>query len=356
MGIKYIPLLKMKQNEICAISELHQHVRASVMPFFDIPRPKESNEFKIVERLRIAKKYLDSELKDCVFYLDNFDLDDSIDIESKPQYEAILNHFSEFDLIPVTGLYRSDDHTDAAINSASNGMKIIGLRLTAEDIESYKLSEGLISNIYNKIFISDIEEIHLVIDLRVITTNPEVLAANAIKFLDQFDEKFQYSRIIVAGSSIPANLSTLLKTKTSTMIPRHECMVWTQVKKLCGAERPWIFGDYGVVSPDYTDMEFDFRMVQNVATPKVFYTCDKNYFAVRGGAFKTHPEKYGQYFSIADAIVDQIFFRKKGYSFGEDYIFARSYKAPKKLAKGGSPSTWLKATLASHVTFVVATI
>jgi hypothetical protein len=103
-------------------------------------------------------------------------------------------------------------------------------------------------------------------------------------------------------------------------------------------------------------MEMDFAIIQNIAAPKAFYTFKDKYFLVRGGSFKTHPAKYGQYFTMADTLVDKVFFRKKTYSFGEKYIFDRCYQAKPKATKGGSPGSWLKATLCTHMTFVFQSI
>lgn len=349
---KYIPFLKMKQNEIQAIRELKGSVRDVIVPFFDIPRPKNSDEDEILERLRIARKNADADLVNEVFYLDNFDLDESIDLNGKPQYEAILDAFSSFDVIPVVGLYRDERHLIAALNRSKTSKMPVALRLTAEDIESFKLSYSQISDVLASLEDAGIDELHVILDLRVVSNDAEVAANTALKFIEQFEKKFNYAKLVVSGSTIPANVAQIVKAKHNVIFQRREWLVWNNIKDNDELERNWIFGDYGVVSPDYTDMELDYRIVQNIATPKVFYTFKDSFYAARGGSFKSHPSKYGQYFSIADTLVDFPHFRKKDFSFGEKYIHERSYKAVKKSTKAGSPSSWLKATLVSHITFI----
>lgn len=350
----YVPFLKMKQNEIQAFAEVQAEVRTQVVPFFDIPRPKQNSELEISERLRIARKCAEINLKHTTFYLDNFDIDESILLGGENQYRAILKQFEDFSVIPVVGLYRDDSHNDAAIQHAvsKNGQGLIALRLTPQDMESYKLTQPLIRKIYEDLNKAEVSEVHLVLDHRVITSDGKDVADISKKFLNQFQADFRFNKVILTGSSIPANVTNILKSKTEAIIQRRELDAWEKLKA-SDSNIPCTFGDYGLVSPDYTDMEFDFRIVQNIATPKVFYTFQGNFFAVRGGSFKSHPKKYGQYYSIADAIVIKPFFRKRNFSYGEAYIIDRSSSAVKKALKSGSPSSWLKATLASHITFVV---
>lgn len=349
----YVPFLKMKQNEIGAICELKKDIRDGITPFFDIPRPKENTLAEIAERLRIAKKQADMNLSGVTFYLDNFDIDDTISLDGRYQYETILDLFSAHHIIPVVGLNRDPRHNMAAIEFSNRTNKKIVLRLTAQDIESYRISKFEIDSIYSELSKQNIDYVDVVFDFRVITTDPAVLGASALKFLTYLEADHFANKIIIAGSSIPASVRDLLKTKEYTHIVRRECWLWEYIKKnntLSG--RNLVFGDYGLVSPDYTDMELDFAMIQNIAAPKAFYTFQDSYFLVRGGAFKTHPDKYGQYFSIADLIVGQKFFRPYTYSYGEKYIIDRCAKAKIKLKKAGSPGSWLKATLTTHITFI----
>lgn len=353
--IKYVPFLKMKQNEIQAVVEVKNEILDKIIPFFDVPRPKQNSELEIRERIRIAKKCAEANLSEIKFYLDNFDTDESVLIDGVAQYEFILRQFEKFSIIPVAGLYRDSEHNAAAIRRSASmkGQKVIALRLTSQDIESYKLTKSELVSVYDEFDKAELSEVHLILDHRVITGDAKSVAENSMKFISQFQEDFEFHKVIFAGSSIPANVADILKSKTEATIQRKEFSAWIELN--AGAsDIPWVFGDYGLVSPDYTDMEFDFRIVQNIATPKVFYTYQGHYFAVRGGSFKSHPKKYGQYFSIADVIVEKPFFRKRTFSFGEGYIIDRSVKAIKKATRPGSPSSWLKATLASHMTFVVS--
>ena len=102
--IKYTPFLKLKQNEIGALRELHGDVIEFIKPLFDLPRTsRKQSEKEIAKRIEMAFKCmekLDKENK-LEFYLDNFDLDDDIKIKGIDQYHFILAKFDRFSPIPV---------------------------------------------------------------------------------------------------------------------------------------------------------------------------------------------------------------------------------------------------------------
>lgn len=191
----YVPFLKMKQNEIGAIKSLSKSIANGITPFFDIPRPKESTEHEISERLRIGKKNADLHLSKTQFYVDNFDIDDSIPFAgTSDQYDAILNLFSTHNIIPVAALNRSPKHNVAAIKHGS-ARKILAIRLTHEDIESYRITKPSLNQIYAEIRTKNIDRVDLIIDARVIKDSPQDLAAMVLKFLAAFDQDFFASRI-----------------------------------------------------------------------------------------------------------------------------------------------------------------
>ncbi|KAB0654852.1 beta family protein [Burkholderia diffusa] len=351
----YTPFLKFKQNEISAMAEFANARDDDVIPFFDVPRPKDMSAVDILDRLRIGVKQIEKQWSKSSFYIDNFDLDDSIQLNGAPQYQYILDAVKHLNAIPVVALNRDASHNGAALSFAKNSGRELAIRLTQEDIESYKLTKPSIDALWLQIENIEPQEIHLIVDFRVISSDLEKLKGVALNFITAFSGDFFVNKIVFAGSSIPPVITSILSTNSSVSIERQEWHLWKRIEGLlpesvapkCG------FGDYGLVSPDYSDLELEVWLVQGVAAPKVFYTYDTKHFVVRGGAFKTHPSGYGQYFDIADALVAKPFFRSFTYSFGEEYIFERSVLAPVRAKRGGSPSSWLKAALVTHITFVV---
>jgi len=350
----YFPFLKMKQNEIGALFGLEKSLKSSVFPLFDIPRPSILNEAEILHRLSIGLKNAKSYLKDTSFYVDNYDLDDDITLNGKQQYEYILDTFSGFNVTSVAALNREKGHNQAALDFSVKNHKKIAIRLTKQDIDSFKLIFNELDILMKQIFSLNIDP-QLIIDLRVLNEDPDTLVNIIELFLSQFTKLYGVSKIVIVGSTIPSSVRDLLKTKTNLKIKRNEWKVWKSVEGKISTENlcNYAFGDYGVVSPDYTDVELNFAILQNVAAPKVFYTLKDEFFIIRGGAFKTHPNGYKQYFTMADYLYSEKILRAISYSMGDKYIHERCSYAPKKLLKGGSPGSWLKATLNSHMTYII---
>ncbi|GAO91823.1 hypothetical protein PSA5_03920, partial [Pseudomonas syringae pv. actinidiae] len=97
--IKYVPFLKFKQNEIQGVGVLDDAIRNQIVPMYDVPRSEVvMTEGEVLERLRIAEKNLKSGRKKSIsykFFVDNFDIDDTIDLGGVSQYRAILNYLSD---------------------------------------------------------------------------------------------------------------------------------------------------------------------------------------------------------------------------------------------------------------------
>jgi hypothetical protein len=85
--------------------------------------------------------------------------------------------------------------------------------------------------------------------------------------------------------------------------------------------------------------------------PKAIYTLDDLWFVVRGGAFSSHPDGYGQYFSIADEIVALDEYCGPDFSYGDAYIADRANRS----GKPGSPASWITACVNHHITFTANT-
>jgi hypothetical protein len=352
--LRYVPFLKFKQNEIQALGSLGFDINTKLSPFFDIPRTKQNqSELEIHERLDLGLAQLLKafEKKGAFeFYIDNYDLDDAINLNGHPQYEYILSVFAPYRAIPVFAFDRSADHNVSALKYLEDVGGKVAVRLQLEDLESYSLTKKELTNLWPKLLKANAQEIHLIADARVINS-PTATAQTIVDFLIPFKTDFSTQKIIATGSTIPANISELVGTGSSFSVPRQEVLTWKGIVS-SPSLKDVAFGDYGVVSPDYSDAELDPRLLRLVSTPKAFYSYSDNFFVVRGSSFQTHPLGNGQYFLIAEEIEKQPFFRHPTFSYGEDYIFERSPKSAKKPPKGGTPGSWLKATLASHITYI----
>lgn len=354
--IKYIPFLKFKQNEIQGVAQLAPMVRDQIVPLYDLPRSQNvMSESEIDKRIRLAEKELQKTQKESLghlFFIDNFDIDDSIYISGVPQYRAILAALAAYPIIPILAFDRDLDHNNAALDFIKAKPGVIGIRLQQVDIESYNITKGKLDSIWPAVQAVQPKNIVLLLDLRIIEDVVET-HRKVERFLTKFNQDFQVGVAAVAGSIIPGNIANLIGTDEIKHIPRKEFQLWRLLQAAPGLGAV-LYGDYCVVSPEYSDIDLEPELMNGVSTPKIFYPYGEYFYIARGRRFRSHG--YGQYFGISDLIVKQPFFRGAAYSYGDQYIHDRSYLSPQKPTKGGSPSTWIKSLTAAHVTFIVNTI
>jgi len=349
--IIYTPFLKLKKNELQGIIGLTEDVVRSIRPFFDVPRTsKDPSEGQIIERLRLGKNELRKALEAhpyLSYYVDNFDLNDEVSLQGSTQYSFILDYLEDCDPIPVIALNRSPDHNATAIGFATNRSRTVALRLQRDDIESFRLSKPALLSLWRSMT-GLIDHVHVFLDFRVINDETEAESLGTA-FLRSFLKEFGATSVSVTSSSIPANISQLIKTNSQLEYERPEMKLWANLKEDEDFSN-LLFGDYAVVSPDYSDAELDPRILRQVSTPKVFYPFGYSFLATRGLSLDKHGNE--QYFDIADVIVAKPYFRGNTFSIGDKYIFDRSYQSPAKPPKAGHQGSWIKAMTALHLTFV----
>lgn len=354
--IKYIPFLKFKQNELQGVAQLTSGLRRQIVPLYDIPRTQNiMSEAEILKRIQLASaelkksKVTDSEYR---FFVDNFDIDESINLAGTPQYQYILKSLKDYQLIPVVALDRNPDHNKAAFDFIKVKPGSLGVRLQEEDIESYSITKPKLELLWKEMQIAQLASIVLLIDLRII--NDVAKSQKKVeRFLSRFNQDFKVNATVLSGSVIPANITSLIETNTQKSVSRQEYLLWSALTKSPEYQHI-LYGDYGVVSPEYSDLDLDPALISGVSTPKAFYAHSDQFYICRGRRFKTHG--YEQYFNISDDIVKQTFFRGAAYSCGDKYIHDRSYLSAERPPKGGSPGSWIKSLTTVHITFIVNTI
>jgi hypothetical protein len=355
--IKYVPFLKFKQNEIRGVSVLDEVIRNQIAPMYDVPRSQKiMTEEEVLERLRIAEDALKAAQKKTIsykFFVDNFDIDDSIDLGGIPQYRAILNRLSNHTIMPVVAFDRHPDHNIAALDYVKARPDTdVGIRLQMADIESYSLTKSNLDALWIDLAAAQPKSVVLLIDLRIIYDSIDA-KKKVERFLTGFQRDFSVTAMVVSGSVVPASIAGLVKTNTEAEIDREEYKLWKAINSSPGFDQV-LFGDYGIISPEYSDADIEPELMSGRSAPKVFYTYHEKFYIARGRRFKTH--KHRQYFDISDTLVAKSFFRDPSYSFGEKYIHDRSFKAAVRSKSTGNPGSWIKTSIAAHITFVVKTI
>lgn len=345
--MRYYPFLKLKQNEVFALKELEESVLSQLTPFFDIAKPQKNiSADSVMHSIATGKSYLERHWNaEKAFYIDSFDIPDTININGAHAYKYVLDELSNFLLIPVIGLNRHIEHIQHALNFIdTNNLTKVAIRLTPDDFSDYILIEDELDQLVNQLHNISID---LVLDCRLIQDENEANSLMEVitEFISDIGNNYQFEKIIFTGSSISANIADHIETDEYLSIPRHEWDIFTTLTDVLPS---LAYGDYGIVSPNYSDANIDPKLFRNISTPKLFYTEDNITHIFRGESFKSSAEGQNQYFTLAFNLASSTYYRGSGYSFGDNFIYEKSQRI-------GSPSSqgyWYRILNNCHITYI----
>lgn len=348
--IEYVPFLKYKVNEIAALRALNDEDIERISPFFDLPRKDNLNSEDL--RLMVDRAYRKYEInlgRLPLFYIDNFDIDDRILINNSDSYLYILEKFSAANVIPVIGIDRSFERNTAVVIAKNNDVlnsDVVALRVTPEDFLSFTLVEDDIDELFETLD-SKFSQFHLIIDNRVcFNVDAEERASQVIRFINEISDVYDFEKIIVTGSSIPASIRDILEPNNTVTIDRKEIDIFNRAS----IEIPEILlGDYTAVSPNYSDVSIQGELMRRVTAPKIIYSFDNQLHIKRGGAIEGHPRGNKQYNDLSLELIREPFYRGAAYSFGDNYINERA----NDFEPDATPSTMPKPLINAHITFML---
>jgi hypothetical protein len=283
------------------------------------------------------------------FYLDNFDIVDR-EIGGLDSYQLILRDCPLNKVIPVIGLDRHPSHNEAAIIAKREfGLEasVIALRLGPEDFQEFLVVEAEVQALLAGM-LAYYDQVDLVFDCRICSQfDAAVIGQRVNEFWGQFSAMYPVRRVIVTGSSIPASIGDVVPPNSAANLFRNELNIHQIVDEAAG-NGDLAYGDYGVVSPNYSDVDLQPEILLNVMAPKMLYTYAGHHFCIRGGAIKGHPRGYKQYNDFSGVIVSQPFYRGAGYSYGDNFILEKSNNIGSQV----TPSSVLRPTINAHLTYM----
>jgi Beta protein len=349
--IKYTPFLKLKANEVGAFTELSDPVRNSIVPFFDLPAKREMTADSFCLMVDKAAKKLDVKLgKEHPFFLDNFDIPDSILVKGKTSYSYVVEAFSALNFIPVLGLNRSPTHNQVVFDEREAGTirsSRVAIRLVDDEFDNFELIEDELSELMSSID-DAFGECILILDCRLcLNLDPTAKALQIQKFISKARSQFSFTEIIVTGSSIPASIGQVIKTEEVSDLERIELKIFAGVLALSGMDHIGL-GDYTIVSPLYADFTLEPEMFLNVTAPKVLYANKSTHYIARGGALKTHIRGNQQYNDMCVDLMKLSIYRGKHYSRGDLFIAEKAAM----LGTIVTPGSILKPTINAHMTYM----
>jgi hypothetical protein len=246
--------------------------------------------------------------------------------------------------IAVTGLHRDKEHRAEALSIAmQHGVASLCFRLDATDVSTSVRTHNRLRELLEADSL-ETKNVYLLLDLQCLFgLDRDTVSRQTLRFLRELESE-TWAGIIVGGYGFPDQLSSACGTNDQTYLRRIEQDVFRDVVNVEMKTPRW-FADYTILSP--AAIELDWRVIGKVMAPKALYTLTDIWFVVRGGAFSSHADGYGQYYSMADEIVALDEFCGADFSYGDQYISDRHDRK----GKAGSPASWITACVNHHISF-----
>lgn len=348
--MSYYSFLKGKYGELLALKSIR--VPDSVVPVIDLPRSQDENkkgwiDTQVNKTLSYIKKNWS---KERLFLFDMYDVSPALRLkDSTHPISATESLLQEgYKVGYITGLDRDDDYINSTAGLVNHYNTPLAVRLLVEDISVPRITlnkmKGLISEY------PGLSQLIIILDFRVLKAKQlTALLEQAKLFIQRLNSAINYDDLVVTGSSITASANDLTETGSSTTIPRLERTLWQQLVVDFDVIK---YGDYTVISPEYSDLPEGFRPP---ITPKITYTLKDSFYFCRANSVNHNPLGYRQYILLAQDITGHRDFRHTSISAGEEYIRKISSSNPHSTAKPatGNTTTWITATVTQHIDYLL---
>jgi hypothetical protein len=364
----YVPILRSRPAEMLALERLYPQDREKITPFieFIMPPPKtdkndrkkilEDSKSKFLRQLPEIGKRL---LKYCgrsVLFLDVHLLDGDIRASA---FEKILSSTNAVDLfsipvvhiIPVVGTDADMATREVAVKYAKMGDRGLCIRIDNSHFKDENLAKHIEEFI--KIHGLKIQDVDILVDLQIV--DESVTAESVIEKLVRIPQIKNYRSFILSGGAFPKDLSGLQPFDTYKL-GRTDWKLWNDISTSEKLARKPIFSDYTIQHPIF----YGYIPGASVSA-SIRYTDNEQWNVFRGRALNYLDKKngnkripgYEQYLAHARELINQPFYQKADYSFGDSEI--DRIAAPKNI-KTGNPQLWLNIGINHHLTVVARQI
>ena len=240
-------------------------------------------------------------------------------------------------LVPVTGLSRSEDYQNAVSSIVEEDKTGACFRITPREVSHRKLAdklEALLSRLR-----LDMADADLLVDYQVPNgSHPDLKTLCAL--LPQLSK---WRSFIVLVGAFPRDLQKLEKNRRHTL-HRDDWLFWrNQVRTLPRGTRRPTFGDYTIQHPIYKEPPERCN-----PSASIRYTHSEYWVIMRGeGLCHKGSPRNAQYPAEAQLLCEMDEFCGPGFSRGDLYLQETSQQ-PKT---PGTPYTWLRAGINHHMTY-----
>lgn len=345
LSAKYIPILRTRQNERLAVSDIPGDIRSKIAPLFDITAPDEDKDHD--ESIAYIERNINLLAKRLAGYPELL-IDSSImnaGIRLTDDIHPLLHAGTKLlgsgiGVTPVSGLARDQAHWDAAIAIVEQLQhKQLCLRLDSEDIQLPSDTMDAIRDLKHGL-LADVEIIVL-FDCESVFDDDLSGFGERILRITKDVSQWVGNSIIVAACGMPKSIRQVAAISESAYVQRKEINLWGRVKQYDESGKTIIFGDYATINPRYEMI--DPKITYRVTAPKIIYTLPNEWFVIRGT--RLHDHGATQYYDLASEVVALPEFRGGDYSTGDEHIQSKANRE----GNPGWPGTWVRPCLSHHL-------
>lgn len=245
---------------------------------------------------------------------------------------------------PTYGLERNDDLWTPLAAVVAGFAKGFAFRLHREDLVDDLVDEtwGSVLERSAQLGLSE-RDIDIILDFGSLS-GLEIadVKETVTSFLFSNPRARHYRSIVVVSSSALRTVSEVDKDDMAEVV-RRELHLWSDLWNDLPEEVRPAYGDYGIVHPDFSDIGPN----KNI-NAKIRYTAGDRLLYFRGHGLLRPVKDYVQYRGLARKVISDPRYRGRSFSFGDRYL----NDCASGLGSPGSPSTWVKADMNHHITYV----
>ena len=340
----YVPVLRWKQAEREALQYLESNIQDRITPLIELI-PSNFKEKKTTPTFDLMLSQTIDGIFDSWgkkrFFIDLQHLDPNF---RPPTGGHLLRRFGEeadkrgLSYVPTTGLSRVRAYQEAVKVLSKKSKSGVCIRLCLSDLRRNKIS----SELYDLLGLvgASPKNSDLIIDCQYITDNN----LNFKNIYNEIPDLQDWRTFTVIGGAFSKNLSGF-------SVGQHELarLDWMFWKKILKSRPSFIrlpsYGDYTIQHPIYSEPP-----VRSNFSASIRYTSDDCWVIMRGeGVFNQDGPGYAQWPANAELLCDRSEFCGEDFCFGDQYIKDMSMQ----VMRPGNPTTWLRAGINHHLSFVV---
>ncbi|MCS7479061.1 beta family protein [Umezawaea endophytica] len=341
----YVPVLKARQAELAALSEIQPATRKAILPVLEIA-PSEVDDPQVVSDAvdRISKKlevWGGNELiVDAGFLSAGIRLPSG---QGATMYATAKARSLGIGAIPVARLSDGDSARADVRNLQVEYDCGVAVRLSMEDMdEDPEELDSSITALLGDVSVRR-DQADLILDLASVQGDIAVRGGSRIVLdvLRELEKVEQWRRVIVTSGAFPVDLSSVVPWVQSEF-QRYDAALWDAIRGRRRLPRIPIYGDYSVAFP---------LLVSGppfAPAPQLRYTLGDRWLFLKGR--KNDPRGSEQFYEVCEQVAMHSEFAGAALGTADARIASPREHGP------GNGSTWRKIGTVHHLDFVVGRI